>query len=73
MIRMVCRGTAKVDLVLEKIISALETAGRLQTGDSPQEIAGLVQKVGTNRLMTSKKLPSAFPNTTSFPRRYLGK
>jgi hypothetical protein len=48
-------------------------AGKLQTGESPDEISKLVQKVGTNRLITSKKVAFGFPNTTSFPRRYWGK
>jgi site-specific DNA recombinase len=41
-------------------VNALELAGKVQTDGTPQEISALVQKVGTNRLITSKQVSFGF-------------
>ena len=41
------------------VISALEMAGKLATGESPEEISQVVRKVGTNRLISRKTVSFA--------------
>jgi site-specific DNA recombinase len=47
-------------------INALEIAGKTQTDKSPQEIAGLVHKVGTNRLLSRKTVSFSFSEPYDF-------
>jgi hypothetical protein len=47
-------------------INALEIAGKTQTDKSLQEIAGLVHKVGTNRLLSRKTVSFSFSEPYDF-------
>ncbi|HUC83604.1 MAG TPA: hypothetical protein VL970_00320, partial [Candidatus Acidoferrales bacterium] len=47
-------------------INALEMAGKMQTDKSPQEIALLVHKVGTNRLLSRKTVSFSFSEPYDF-------
>jgi site-specific DNA recombinase len=47
-------------------INALEMAGKTQTDKSPKEIAALVHKVGTNRLLSRKTVSFSFSEPYDF-------
>ncbi len=56
----------------KEIVNALEMAGKTQTGKSPQEISQLVQKVGTNRLISRKTVTFSFSEPYDFALSFLG-
>ena len=56
----------------KEVINALEMAGKMQTEKSPQEISQLVQKVGTNRLISRKTVTFSFSEPYDFALSFLG-
>ena len=56
----------------KEVISALELAGNVQTEQSPQEIARLVHKVGTNLLLSRKTVSLTFSEDYDFVASFLG-
>ncbi|HVZ65067.1 MAG TPA: hypothetical protein VG936_10890 [Lacunisphaera sp.] len=42
------------------VVNALELAGKQQAERSPEAVSGLVQKIGTNRLIARKKVTAGF-------------
>jgi len=54
------------------VINALELAGKVQIEKSPQEISQLVRKVGTNRLISQKRVTFTFSEPYDFALSFLG-
>ena len=56
----------------KEFVNALETAGKLQSVESPEEMSELVRKVGTNRLIRSKKVSFSLCEEYAFAASLLG-
>jgi hypothetical protein len=56
----------------KEVINALELAGKVQTEQSPQEIAQLLHKVGTNLLLSRKTVSMTFSEPYDFVPSFLG-
>lgn len=56
----------------KEVINALELAGKVQTDQSPQEIAQLLHKVGTNLLLSRKTVSFSFSEPYDFVPSFLG-
>jgi hypothetical protein len=50
----------------KEVINIMELAGKMQTDKSPQEIAQIVRKVGTNRLLSRKTVTFSFAQPYDF-------
>ena len=51
---------------VKEVINTMELAGKMQTDKSPQEIAQIVRKVGTNRLLSRKTVTFSFAQPYDF-------
>ncbi len=51
---------------VKEVINTMELAGKSQTDKSPQEIAQVVHKVGTNRLLSRKTVTFSFAHPYDF-------
>jgi len=56
----------------KEVVNALEMAGKMQVEKSPQEISKLVQKFGTNRLISRKTVSFTFSEPYVFTLSLLG-